>query len=416
MGETNGKLPKPGVDVPLLVVGCDFRRASAAYRSLLVSNAETRLALYEALSRVDPGAGFMTLETCNRIEWLVSTEQPQWLGELLQAQIMKKWTSHSPVLEDLPQVYMLPGKEAAQHVFRLVAGMESLAAGEAEIAGQFQRALQRAMTENTTSRILNGIGRFTGGMAKTSHRLGYRSAHARGIHVLVARHLKERFGDTAHQRKVVIAGMGEIGRKTADFIQELLGATVVRVNRTVSKKHAKSWVPLEQLEQLLGDADALVVATGAQKPLVTPDTLTHVPPKRVLEIVDIGIPQQVAHDVARLDGVSYFDVDGLTAPQRDPELDAVVAKLEIEVEDQVERFSRYCRERHMVRLLRRAQNKRLELTQSTIGRFVEEQLGGALDEQEKTRVASAMRQMIREYSNDVFESLHSALEEFWSSE
>lgn len=414
--ETNGVKNRPGGEIPMVVVGCDFRHASATYRSLLVSDMQKRLALHKALTRIEPAAGFMTLETCNRVEWSVSTEQPLWMGELLQAQILKNWSRHSPNLDDLPAVYILPGRKAAAHIFRLVAGMESLAAGEAEIAGQFQKALQQAMTENTSSRILNGIGRFTGGMAKTAHRLGYRSAHARGIHVLVARHLKELFDDTSGNRTVLVAGMGEIGRKTADFIQELLHCTVVRLNRTIDDKHQNVWTPLDQLAMRVHNAHALVVATGAQRPVVDAGTLARLSPDARLVVVDIGIPRQVAQEAASLPGVDYTDVDGLIGLDEDQGLQQALGQLEAEVDAQVERFSRFCRERHVVRLLQRTQNKRLEMTQNTIGRFIEEQLGDALDEQDKARVATAMREMIREYSNDVFESLHSTLEEFWSSE
>ncbi len=411
----SGAPARRGVDIPLVVVGCDFRNASTTFRGELVSTPEERKRLHAAISRVDPEAGFMALETCNRVEWVVSTEEPHWMGELLQAQILKRWTKAWPDLDLLPKVVTLPGKKGAEHIFRMVSGMESLAAGEAEIAGQFQRALQQAIAEHTTSRILNGIGRFTGGMAKTAHRIGYRSAHARGIHVLVARMLKEELGRES-RGSVLVAGMGEIGRKCADFTEELLEHPVDRFNRTISPRHSTVWKPLDEMKMALSTAQALVIATGAQRPVIDASWLEGVERETPLRVIDVGIPRQVSDEFAASPLVDFIDVDGLVSVEVEGSALDKVERLEREISLQVDRFRRFCSERHMVQVLRCVQEKRLEMTQGTICRFVAENLAETLSESDQTKVITAMRQMVKDYSSDVFESLHSALEEFWSSQ
>lgn len=415
--ETNASMAQSrrAVDIPLVVVGCDFRNASSSFRGVLVSTPEERKLLHQAITRVDPDAGFMALETCNRVEWIVSTEEPRWMGELLQAQILKRWSRAWPDLRALPTVLNLPGKKGAEHLFRLVSGMESLAAGEAEIAGQFQRALQQAIAEQTTSRILNGIGRFTGGMAKTAHRVGYRSAHARGIHVLAARMLKERLGSGPAQPRVLVVGMGEIGRKCADFAESMLERPVERFNRTVSPRHEGVWKPLSELRASLQEADALILATGAQQPVLDADILEGIVRTRPLLILDIGIPRQASQALAALPQVEVVDVDGLVAVEVRARPTEKEQKLEEEIAAHVDRFRRFCSERHMVQVLRCVQEKRLEMTEGAICRTVAETLGEELSEAAQAKVVNAMRQMVKDYSSDVFESLHSALEEFWSS-
>ena len=403
------------VDVPLAVIGCDFRTAPSSYREVLVTTPEQRHELTEAIRRMDPACGFMALETCNRNEWVVSTEEPQWIGELLEAQMLNRWAEAFPGTPDLPQVNVYVGKDAALHVFRLVAGLESLSSGEAEIAGQFQQALQNAMSEKTTSRILNGIGRFAGGMAKTSFRMGFRSTRTRGIHVLVGQFLQQHFRGTSAGRRALVVGMGEIGRKIADFLEANVDVQVTRMNRTVAGKHEQAWVPLSELMAHAAAADAVVLATGARTPVVTREMLAPLVRETPMLVMDVGIPRQAHPDVESLPSILYRNVDHLAALNVEGPAGQESA-LEEEVVRQVDRFKRFCLERHMVRLLRRAQEKRLEMTQETIGRLVEEKLGDLLPPQERAKVAQAMRDLVREYSNDVFDSLHSSLEEFWSNQ
>lgn len=408
----NGRIP---VEIPLVVVGCDFRTAPSSLRGALVTTPEERMELCGAIRRMDPGAGFMALETCNRNEWIVTTEEPGWIGELLCAQMLSRWAGSGADEGDAFRVNVFVGREAAFHLFRTVAGMESLASGEAEIAGQFQHSLQAAMAEKTTSRILNGIGRFAGGMAKTAFRLGYRSTRTRGIHVLVGQYLAEHFGEGRGDRRALVIGMGEIGRKIADFVEGNADFSVVRMNRTVLERHAGTWAPLAELATIVESADALVLATGAAAPVLDASMLSRLPSDRRLLILDVGIPRQAHADVETLPQVMYRSVDDLASlasaasSQQDEGLTAEVAQ-------QVERFRRFCLERHMVSLLKRVQEKRTELTRETIGRVVDGRLADLLDEGQRIRVVQAMRELVLDYSDEVFESLHSALVEFWSNE
>jgi glutamyl-tRNA reductase len=401
--------------LPLAVVGCDFRTAPASHRELLVTTPEERAELAAAIMRVDGSAGFLALETCNRVEWIVSCESPAWMAELLKAQMLSRWASRLVDEVELPEVYGFVGDDAARHIFRVVAGMESLATGEAEIAGQFQRALQRAMLEETSTRILNGLGRFTGGISKTSAKAGFRSGHTRGIHVLSGLFVKERVGG-AGAGKVAVVGMGEIGRKTADFLEQSADFEVVRVNRTIRPQHEGIWHPVSRLYAISKEVVAIVIASGARQPIVGPGTVAVEGRTRPLVILDIGIPQQVDRSIRRAEAVHYFDVDDLVEMNRVGIDAATVASMEQEVEKQVARFHSYCMEREWVTLLKTTQSKRFDMLGEDLDAFVASRLGDVLDDVAAQRVAQTMRELVREYSSDVFSAVHKALEEQWNND
>jgi glutamyl-tRNA reductase len=394
---------------PLMVVGCDFRRASSAWREALLTSPEDRLALHDAIRRNDPEAGFMAVETCNRVEWVVATEDAAWIGELLHAQMLDRWCTRFGDDVDLPALERYSGRAAAVHLFRVAAGLESLAQGEAEIAGQLQSSLQRAQDEATSTRVLNGLGRFMGGIAKTSQRMGFRNSFNRGIHVLTAWFLEKRLGAGA-TRTVAVAGMGEIGRKAADFIEHHLGYEVLRFNRTL-EGHEEIWRPLADLPDALAGADALVIATGARSPVLNEQTFAARGADDPLLVMDLGIPQQVVPAAREMAGVAYHPVDALVEV-RSADEDAARDRLEDAITQQVARFNRFCLERHVVGLLRVAQEKRLDLVRGDVDVLVREKMADA-DPATQARVADLLREVVRSYAYDVFQSVHDALEEGW---
>lgn len=402
-------------ELPLVVVGCDFRNAPASHRELLVTTQEERATLAESIRRIDATAGFLALETCNRVEWIVSCESPAWMCELLKAQLLSRWATRLVELGELPEVYGHLGDAAARHIFRVAAGMESLATGEAEIAGQFQRALQRAMVEQTSTRILNGLGRFTGGIARTSSKAGFRTGRTRGIHVLSGLFMKEKLGGAA-AGTVAIVGMGEIGRKTADFLEQSADFTVIRVNRTVREQHVDTWRPVKELYEISAGVAGIVIASGARSPIVGPGKLDLGGREQPLVILDIGIPQQVDRSVRQDKRVRYYDVDSLLEVHRVAVDPAAEERMRTEVEQQVTRFHNYCMEREWIVLLKTTQSKRFEMLGDDLESFVMERLGDILDEAAQQRVAQSMRELVRDYSSDVFSAVHKALEEQWNTE
>lgn len=399
-------------EIPLVLVGCDFRNAAVSFRELLVTTPEIRAWLYKGINSAAPGSGLAVLETCNRIEWIASTDAPEWVAGLLSAQMLQRWREGLPAAEAYPEPYVFTGRRAAKHILRVVAGLESLVPGEAQIAGQFQDALQRARDEGTASDILNGLTNPAGRLAKSGYRMGFRADHHRGIHGMTADYVAAELNGAASEHCVAVVGMGNIGRKTAEALEHLARVKVLRVNRTVRPEHAGVWRPLHELPQIAAEVDAIVVATGGLTPVIQPE---HIPPReRELLVVDIGIPRQVSPRVAQQPGVDYRDLDALAGLYGHASGSRSSAEVEEVVERELARYRRFCIERNIVALLEESQRRRQEFIQRQIPHLVETELGG-LDPRERRQVEAVMKQLIGDFSADSFNAIHEALEKYWSS-
>jgi len=401
------------VEVPITVLSCDFRAAATKFREKLVSTPEVRQALFEAIRQIDPSAGYLALETCNRTEWIVSTENPAWMSELLKAHMIGRWKETLPGLPVYPTPAAYLRTEAVRHLYRMVMGLESLATGEAQIAGQFQSAMVQAREEQTLSPLLNRLGCGAGRLAKAGFRMGFRSNQRRGIHMLVCRVLQRQLCDSHFPRRIAVVGMGDIGRRTAQMLEESGEFRVSCVNRTIRPDLQPKWRRLEELPALSGTVDALVVATGGLQPVVTQAQLDLAGRVTALQIIDIGVPRQVDDAVQDHPMVRYHNIDNLLDLPREEIEQETIRMAEIQVEEEVERFLRYCLERDMTLLLDRIHQGRQEFSSIRIPAFVAANFGD-LDAKARAKVEKAMKNNLADYAAEIRQALQLALEAYWS--
>ena len=400
-------------EIPLLVVGFDFRTASSTLREKLVTTSEDREYIFQSIKRHDPSAGFLVLETCNRIEWIISTTMGQWISQVLSAWMLNRWQQSFPELEDFPVPYEFIGKDAVFHVLRVVVGLESLATGEAQIAGQFQNNLKRAQKEKTSSPVINRLSHVAGRIARSGYKIGFRSNYRKGIHGLVTKYMHHHFGEDMSDKTILVAGMGSIGRRTAALLAESCKCRVIRFNRTVREENEGNWFPMEQLSKGINEADALVVATGGIVPVIGTEAVEPDKLSDTLLIMDIGIPRQVRKAVRDHENIDYRNIDDLRSITEGTGKQDCIAPLEVEIQKEFRNFVQFCRGREMSVMLTGIHKGRLELTEKRIPQLMQSHFSD-LEDNLRNDIENTMKQLIRDYSNDLFTAFHDSMEHYWS--
>lgn len=401
--------------LPLAVVGCDFRRASSRWRSMLVLDDEERELLVDQLARTAEVDGFVDLNTCNRTEWIVSTPEPAWAAALLAAHMKEKLCAADETIEP----YGFEGAGAARHLFSVSIGRESFVVGERQIATQLFAALEDARRRATSSRILNGLGSIAGRLVRDAVHRGCIGAPSLGVHSLsyhyVAEWLERHGGDT-----VAVVGLGAIGRRVRGLLEADPRFDVVSVNRTVPRGEAGVVRSIRELSRVLAEVDAAVVCTSAPHRIVKGSTLGGRDRGRPLLVLDIGIPEQVAELDPGL-GATRAGLDDLEADpaqRRDAEdqrrHDADAAEL---VGRAVSEFTIFARERSVVDLYEEVRRLHERFVDEEIPRFIEERAGG-LDESERAHLAFGLKGRVLAYTNEIFRAIKRSLadgeEDEWS--
>lgn len=383
-------------DLPLVLVGCDFRVASSRYRSRLALTDEEATRLGQHLKEGGWADGLLVLDTCNRNEWVASTASPAWAAELLLGQMRKR-------LGNGVQPYVYTGREAARHLLRVAVGLESLVTGERQIAGQLFSALDAARTRGTSSRVINGLGTAAGRLVRVAIRRGFLGGSSTGVHGLAVCAATSALPAGG---RVVVVGMGAIGRRVAALLDDLPRVSVVRVNRTVDPAARPVVLPLESLAEQVRGADALIVCTAARTPLVTPETLGQAPPV----VVDIGIPEQV-HRRGWPDGVRIVGLDELVTLRRQQVRDdgpAPGGEAEALVDEGLAEFVRFCALPPYAGILDALRRSHRDLASEAIPGVLREKLPD-LSPRVRAEVEASLKAVLAEALSDVWETVYASL-------
>lgn len=297
----------------VIVLGVSHRGAPVEVRERIAFSARE---VVPALERLRDAAGVregVLLSTCNRTElYLVEGEnegaRAAW--SLLAERLGADASGYGYVRRD---------REAAAHLFRVTAGMDSMLLGEAEIHGQVRDAWETSRP--VSGAVLNRLFQsalLTGGRVRHETRLGHGALSVSSAAVQLS---KKIFGSLAGRRAMVL-GAGEMAELALASLQaEGVHAAVV-ANRTFERaeqlaaQYDATAVHYDEAWTALADVDLLLCSTAAPHPVVSVEHVRDAAARRgdrPLCILDIALPRDVEPEVGTLDNVYLYDLDDLQA-------------------------------------------------------------------------------------------------------
>ncbi len=299
----------------LVLVGLSHHTAPLELRERLGVTASMLPAALDALA----GAGCtdaVLLSTCNRTEVYATATDAAEMTSRLTHHLAQ---TYGVALEQLePSLYARVDADAARHLFRVAAGLDSLVVGEPEILGQVKDAYRIANETHGTGALINrvfhgafGIGkrvRSETGLAEGAVSLSYAA-------VTLARKI---FADLSTLR-VAVLGAGEMARLSAvHFAGHVDGLVVTARTRaraeTLAQEVGATVEEWTARAAVLADADIVIAATGAGGLVIEAADMAAARSARrgrPLFIVDLAVPRDVDPAVSQLDDVFLYNVDDL---------------------------------------------------------------------------------------------------------
>ena len=139
----------------IVLIGLNHNTAPVALRECIAfSEGDTQAALASLadMAVIDEA---MLLSTCNRVEVLMVSRQPE--EAVRQTKAFLSRFKALPVEQFDAALYVLQGEDAVRHVFRVAASLDSMILGEPQILGQIKSAYQTATQCKTSVFILNRL-------------------------------------------------------------------------------------------------------------------------------------------------------------------------------------------------------------------------------------------------------------------
>jgi glutamyl-tRNA reductase len=339
----------------LFAVGLSHRTAPVDLRECVDFARGGLDSALSALASQGVGREVVVLSTCNRAEIYAvgdSDATAEGVGRFF-SEYHK--LPHAAVAEHL---YHRRGAEAARHLFRVAAGLDSLVVGEPQILGQVKAAYSTASDLHYTGTLTNRLfhSAFAAGKrVRAETGLGEGAVSVSYAAIALARKI---FGHLKG-RNVLILGAGEMAKLTGVHLQAQQVKEIAIASRTLaSAEHLAAHlggraVAWQALDDALADADIVITATGAAEPVLTRARMEDVMrPRRSrpVFVIDIAVPRDVEPGVGDLDQVFLYNIDDLQTivkenlARRGEEL----VRAESIVEEEVARFTSWMQSREVV--------------------------------------------------------------------
>lgn len=258
----------------------------------------------------------LVLETCNRVEIYGAAEQPVATDEILRCLQNRPGVN---AIENAEAFYRYDGEACAKHLFRVVAGLDSMVIGETEVLGQVKKAYAHAREAGSAGPLLHRLFQRAFRVAKQVRSNTDITRGAVSVGSVAVELAVKIFGDLG-KRSVLVLGAGETSERTARALNSR-GVTDIRVsNRSLERAESLAAlvqgraIPFQEWAAQCREIDILISSTSADEPLLTPAILTPMirgRADRPLFIIDIAVPRDVAPEVNEMDGVYLYDIDSL---------------------------------------------------------------------------------------------------------
>lgn len=300
----------------LICLGLNHRTAPVEVRErfavgtpLLGKAANELIELAEATEGV-------VISTCNRTEFYLAAENAQEAFARIEHRLAEKIQVDSSVAAHF---YRKEKTAAAQHLCRVVSGLDSMMLGETEIFGQVKQAYQAALEAGSTGAVLNRVFQRAFGIGKkvrtdTSIQEGSTSVGN------VAVDLAEKIFGHLKNSEVMILGAGEMSRTTAQSLVSRGAKSIFVANRSFDRAQELATemggtaVRFDDWQSVLQRVDVVISSTGAPHAIVHPadvEQARRARKYRPLFFIDIAVPRDIDPAVGEIEEVYLYDIDTL---------------------------------------------------------------------------------------------------------
>ncbi len=295
----------------LFCIGLSHHTTNVETRECFAGTAET-----DCVLRRSGCAESLLLSTCNRVE-VYAAAQTRVPTEKI-ARCLRR-DSDNETRDQISAFYRYEGVECAQHLFRVVAGLDSMVVGETEIFGQAKKAYEAARKSGAVGPWLHRLFQRAFRVAKQVRTQTEISRGAVSVGSVAVDLAGKIFGNLAGC-KVLVLGAGETSERTARALVSR-GISDLRVSNRSEERGEKlaqlvgaRAIPFQQWPEQCREIDILITSTSSEVPLLDKENLAPMLRERVdrpLFIIDIAVPRDADPEVNQLEGVYLYDIDSL---------------------------------------------------------------------------------------------------------
>ena len=294
------------------VIGLNHKSANIDIRERFSFTADNASLLLRRIKKVRDILEVIVVSTCNRTEiYCESTNGADDIKNwLLSEKEYKSFAKH---------LYIHQEEDAIEHLFKVVAGLDSMVIGESEVLGQVKTAYKIALDNKSIDGKLKRLFEYSFSVAKnvrTNTDIGGNAISFMYTSILL---IKKIFS-TVEEKKCLLIGAGEMTELALKYLKSNNVNDITICNRKEEKgkklalENSCRYSNLNNLSTIIHDYDVIITSTSSSLPLIGKGNIENALIKRnnrSIVIIDLGVPRDVESQIKTLDNVYLYTIDDL---------------------------------------------------------------------------------------------------------
>jgi glutamyl-tRNA reductase len=303
----------------LFILGVNHRTAPVAVREQLAYGEADVAPALQRLKRATGIGEAALLSTCNRVEVIGVTSDPQRAEDEVTRFLASDRAVEAAAFKDA--LYHFSGRDAVRHLFRVGASLDSMVVGEPQILGQLKLAYAQAAEAATVGLVLHRAFHKAFQVAKRVRKatlIGHGSVSISSVAVSLAGQIFDSLSD----KTAMLMGAGKMAELTARHLKALGIESLLITSRTfdravaLARELGGTAVPFENYKPYLRIADILIGSLSVTKPMLARhdvEVIIRERKYRPMFMIDLGVPRNFDQRLNEIENIYLYDIDDLDA-------------------------------------------------------------------------------------------------------
>ncbi len=294
-------------EIPLFVLSISHRQAPVEIRKQFSFDREQTRRFLSRMKE-EPGVwGSVLVSTCNRTEVYFSGERKA--VDAVQELLAGEKAADIRLLRRFFRIYQ--GQKAAEHLFRVTGGLDSMVLGEDEILGQIRTAYNTAREEQSADYYINALFQRA---LKSAKRIKTETCLSKSSVSIATLSAAQAVQFREGEKKVLL--LGATGQMGSLIAKNLSGRKDIRLFAAVRRRCPA--VLMENAAQIaygerysyIDQADIVISATASPHYTITYEACrAAVKTQKHRLFLDIAVPNDIDPDIALLEGAQLRNID-----------------------------------------------------------------------------------------------------------
>lgn len=360
----------------VLLVGMSHRSAPVALLERLSMDANVQHGAATALIKQPSLSEAMIISTCNRLE--VYTVTNAFHSGVEDVMRVLSEVSGVDVADLRRYLYVRYSGAAAEHIFTVASGLDSMVVGEQQIIGQVRTAYVDAAERGTVGPNLHSLAQAALRTGKRVHsETGIDDSGASMVTVALEQAMELMRVDDLRGKTALVLGAGAMSSLAATHLGKNGIDSLVLANRTrdraerLAEHSREAGVPAEVVDfsdraSVLSRVDLVVSATASDEFTITPSDIPG-----PLVLADLSLPRDVDDAVTEIEGVRLVNIESLHETMRgsDTEDSRALRRAEDIVAEEVATFGSQQRVREVAPAVTRLRRNAAEISGQELQRL-----------------------------------------------